>query len=85
MSKTEGQSNSVLEAMARRSVVIVSPGCNMKTASYEDALLEVSTNNLSNFLESILTSSDLPSVQPTQYLQRHHSYKSVRTRFLPFL
>jgi len=85
MSTTEGQSNSVLEAMARRSLVIVSPGCNMKSASREDALLEVTSNNLCNILESLLSSPEFPMVYPTQYLERHHSFEAVKSQFLPLL
>ena len=85
MSKSEGQSNSVLEAMARRSLALVSPGCNMNSAFLERALIEVSPANLYAFLAQTIVSSEFPTTNPVQYLERYHSYQSVEDCFLPYL
>ena len=85
MSKSEGQSNSVLEALARRSLSLVSPGCNMSSAFQERALLEVTPSHLYAFLVDAICMSKFPVTYPLQYLERHHSYRSVKDCFLPLL
>jgi len=55
MSHSEGLSNSILEALARGSLVIVSRGCNLNFLAKKKCLLEVetSTGNLANLIEKI--------------------------------
>ena len=53
MSYSEGQSNSILEAMARASICLVSEGCNMHMAFKEDAIVITDESNILNNINAV--------------------------------
>ncbi len=84
MSYSEGQSNSILEAMARGSICLISEGCNMETAYKQNALLITDEENLANDINRILINEELrKNIIRNQrfYLEKYHSAEKIAEEF----
>tara|TARA_Y100000589_G_C27193437_1_gene645756 strand:+ start:2988 stop:4172 length:1185 start_codon:yes stop_codon:yes gene_type:complete len=84
MSHSEGQSNSILEAMARGSVCIVSKGCNMQKASKVNAIKITNEENFTEDLNYLLNNKDaFIEMNKNQYifLNKHNSFKNIAEDF----
>jgi len=84
MSYSEGQSNSILEAMARGSVCLVSKGCNMQKASKANAIKITNKENFTNDLNFLLTHKDtFMEINKQQYLflNKYNSFKKIANDF----
>ena len=84
MSYSEGQSNSILEAMARGSICVVSKGCNMDKASNAKAVIITDENNISNDINNIFskekTYEELANNQ-ILFLEENHSVQKFADDF----
>ena len=84
MSYSEGQSNSILEAMARGSICLVSKGCNMNIANKENSIVIANELNILKNINSLLNDSDrFNRIKNNQkkYLINNHSYKKISQEF----
>ena len=84
MSYSEGQSNSILEAMARGSTCIVSEGCNMQKAKEHDSIIIANEHNLIREINKLWKKDLLmDKLRDNQYkfLKDFHSSKNISIQF----
>ena len=84
MSYSEGQSNSILEGMARGSVCIVSEGCNMQKASKVNAVKITDQKNFSKDLNILINDKELfLKIIKNQhlFLSKNNSFKKLGEDF----
>ena len=79
MSYSEGQSNSILEGMARGSICIVSEGCNMQKVSKVNAVKITDQENFSKDLNLLINDKDLFKMIKNQhlFLSKNNSFKKL--------
>ena len=84
MSFSEGQSNSILEAMARGSVCLVSEGCNMQDARKYNAIFVTDEINFETDLQYLLTNNQkFEEIKEKQisFLENYHSFQNIANNF----
>ena len=84
MSFSEGQSNSILEAMARGSVCLVSEGCNMQDARKSNAIFVTDEINFETDLQYLLTNNQkFEEIKEKQisFLENFHSFQNIANSF----
>ena len=84
MSYSEGQSNSILEAMARGSICIVSEGCNMQKAKEHNSIIIANEHNLIREINKLWKKDPLmDKLRDNQYkfLKDFHSSKNISIQF----
>lgn len=84
MSYSEGQSNSILEAMSRGSVCIVSEGCNMQIAKDLNSIIVSNKYKLKKDIKNLITEEKLfKKIKNNQhkYLKDFHSLKQISNQF----
>ena len=84
MSYSEGQSNSILESMARGSICLVSEGCHMDNANKKNALKITDEKNLANDINRLFNEQNLQKfIKKNQliYLKENHSSEKIAKEF----
>ena len=84
MSYSEGQSNSILEAMARGSICIVSQGCNMQNAKNLNSIIITKDSEVQKEINKLLKNNMLiKKLRDNQYryLREFHSLKKISKQF----